>query len=132
LIVADVNLLVYQAVQTPQTRLAERWADHDPHWFVPELWRFEFTNAITTLARNGRLDHDTAASVISNAIEAFSPRELPVDQVAVYRTAVRYRISSYDANYIVLAETLGTYCVTADRQMLERVPRLTKPLSGTD
>lgn len=129
MIVADANVLVYLLVQTPQTRLAEKWAEFDPKWCLPELWRFEFTNAVMTFVRSGKLSSAEGEDALSEAIELFSPMELRVDPIVAYRTALRFRISPYDANYICLAELLGVRCVTADKQLLERVPRWTQALS---
>src|SRR4051794_36310701 len=103
MIVADANVLVYQAIDSPAARWAHEWAEIDPHWFLPSLWRFEFTNAIRTMVKAGEVAPDQGALLIADTITAYGKRELPVDQVDVLRTAVQYRIAAYDANYIVLA-----------------------------
>jgi predicted nucleic acid-binding protein len=129
-IVADTNLLVYDSIEMIQSRLAKQWRQEEPVWCVPSLWQFEFTNAIMSNVRAGKIEQEAGVAIIIKAIAMYSVNEYGVDQIDVYRVALRYRISTYDANYVVLAEMLGTVCVTGDQQMLERVPHLTRPLSS--
>jgi predicted nucleic acid-binding protein len=69
-----------------------------------------------------------AEKVLATAISVYEPNEYEVDQSLVLQAATRWRLSAYDANYVVLAEMLDAVCVTSDRQMLERVPKVTRAL----
>lgn len=129
MIVADTNLLLAYMVEGPLTPLAKKWAAAAKVWHVPMLWRYEFTNAINTYLRNGLLMPSAGPEILSEALESFSAHEHATDQLKVLDVSLRLRISPYDANFVVLAEQLGTYCVTNDKQMLERARRQTRGMS---
>jgi predicted nucleic acid-binding protein len=129
-IVADTNLIVARFLPGPLTPLAVKWSESHPAWAVPELWRFEFTNVLSTYVRNAGLDPTVASQVLRSALSTFLPNEYPIDQQVALNLAVRLRISSYDANYIALAELLGTPCVTHDTQLLERARKQTRSLGS--
>jgi predicted nucleic acid-binding protein len=84
----------------------------------PELVFVEVGHGLTRLVRARRLEADRAAralgSVLSAELETASL--LPLAQPAL-RVALDRGISAYDACYVVLAETLGTTLVTADRRL---------------
>ena len=128
MIVADTNLLVYRSIETPFAPLAKRWFEVDPLWMVPTIWRFEFTNAIVMHVRKGVITRAEGATAIDEAIKTYSSNEIVVDQTTAFNLAMQLRLSAYDANFILLAQALGTYCVTGDQQMLERAPRWARGL----
>lgn len=122
MIVADTNVLVYLVVQSPQTPLAQQVAAKDADWVFPPLWRYEFTSAIATLLRAAALTATQAEDAIREADHLVAGREIAVDQIAALRAAATFNLSAYDAQYITLAHTLGTRCVTADGRVLRNVP----------
>jgi predicted nucleic acid-binding protein len=71
----------------------------------------------------------TALAALASAEAHMVPREVPVPQERAVQTAMKYGISAYDAQYVVLAEVLGTTCVTADVPLVRKVPTLCTLLS---
>jgi predicted nucleic acid-binding protein len=122
MIVVDANILIYAIVKLPQTSLARKVAAVDPDWAFPPLWRYEFTSAMTKMTRGNVLTPSQAETAIENAENMVAGREFAVDQVAALRLALAAGLSSYDATYIVLAQTLGIRCVTADAKVIRSVP----------
>ena len=120
--VIDTSILIPAFVDAPISASARRVVDPKAKWILPPLWRFEFTSAMVTLVRAGEIDSATAFGMMDDARTSVVNREVPVDQNQVLRTAVRYKISAYDAQYISLAEEYGTVCVTADEELLKKVP----------
>jgi predicted nucleic acid-binding protein len=132
MIVADVNVIIYLMTTAPLTAKAQRLAQIDQQWAVPRLWRYEFANSMATLIKAGKFMPEQGEELITQALASFEPNEFEVDQVEALRAAIKYRISPYDANYVVLAEHLDVRCVTADALVLERVRGRTIALSDID
>jgi predicted nucleic acid-binding protein len=120
MIVVDANIILYAVVTSAETELAERVARRDPDWLVPPLWRYEVINALTTLARNKVIRPELAERAMVDAEFLVSAGEAPVDQMMVLRTALRFGISGYDAQYIALAQTRGVLCVSADGPLVRK------------
>lgn len=122
MIVADANLIIYRHVDGPLTKLAdEAWAN-DPDWRSAVLWRCEMTSAVVKMIRGGVLDESDAVIAMADAGRDLAERESVVPQDHAMRTALRYGISAYDAQYIALAEILGITCVTADAALAKKTP----------
>lgn len=129
MIVADTNLIVALLVEGPLTSFARAWATAHPVWHVPRLWRYEFTNVVVAHLKAGALAQADAPRLLRSAMVTFGDTEHDTDQLKVLDLSLRLRLSPYDANFILLAEQLGTRCVTNDRAMLERAPRYTRAIS---
>lgn len=124
MIVADANLLIYAVVQSTHTQLAQEVARRDSEWVLPPLWRYEFTSAVVTMLRGRALDATQAQDAIREAERLVAGREMVVDQIVAFQTAVAFDISAYDAQYIALAQTLGVRCVTADGKLLRNTSKV--------
>jgi len=129
MIVVDTNVLVYAIVQLPQTAFARQVATVDPDWVVPPLWHFEFTSAVTTLVHGLALSASQAEAAINYAEQLTAGREMSVDQVAVFRAAIAFNLSAYDAQYVALAEMLKIRCVTADARIVRNAPAVAVSIS---
>ena len=82
------------------------------------LWRAEFLNVLALAVRTGTLDEGSAQSAWAQASHLFTARERPVEGGAVLKTASRFGITAYDAQFVALAEALGVVLVTNDRRSL--------------
>ena len=125
MIVVDTNVLAYALIEGPLTEAARRVLREDPEWRIPELWRHEFLNILVNYVRAG-MDLSQAVSTWNKANEIAHDSVLPVDLRKALGTAVQYQLSGYDAQFIALAQMLGVRCVTADRKLAAKAPRLTK------
>lgn len=122
MIVVDVNVVVHLLTEGPRRAQAVRLWETDPDWRLPPLWRHELLNVLATLVREDYLAEADAIALWERAIGLFADREAVPDMLAVLRMAVRLGISAYDAQYAVLAETLGTRLVTEDRRLRAALP----------
>jgi predicted nucleic acid-binding protein len=121
-IVADTNLLVYLFVPGDLTTQAEAVFERDPGWLAPLLWRSEFRSVLIGLIRGGSLTGATARDIANRAESWMSGREYAVSTDQVLKLAEMSRCSSYDCEFIAVAQTLGAPLVTADRQLLRAFP----------
>lgn len=124
MIVADANLVAYSFIRGAQTPIADAVKRQDPVWLVPELWRHEFMNVLVTSVRQGVLTLGEAVAVWRDARAFLSTFERGVDAAQVLTLAVERRITAYDAQYAVLARQCGVRLVTADRELLAKLPGL--------
>jgi predicted nucleic acid-binding protein len=123
-IVADANLLLAAVVASPRTPLAESVLRRDRDWHAPRLWQSEARNAMARMARLGMIPRRQAEGAYARLDQIMAASTHNLDGMAVLRCAIRGRISAYDAEYVVLAQTLGVPLVTSDEEVLAAFPRL--------
>lgn len=124
MIVADVNVLAYLLIEGVATAHARQVFAADPDWRVPSLWRHELTNVVATYVRSGLLSSEDGVAILDRAEQICGATTVTLATAATLKTAQRYAISAYDAQYILLAAQLGVPCVTEDRQMIKAVPKI--------
>ena len=128
MIVADVNVVVYLLTDCPQRERAVALFQRDSDWWMPHLWRHEFLNIVVTLTRNGLIPEGEAIDLWRNGLELFGMRELQPNQERAIELAMAHGISGYDAQYVTLAEELGTELLTGDARLLRKIPELCRGL----
>lgn len=118
MIVVDSNVIAYCWINGDQTALAHRLRKLDPDWHAPVLWRSELRSVLTGYRRDGSLDQAQVRQVMAAAEAALAGREhhLPSDRVFAATKATR--LSTYDAEFVALAEILGAPLVTEDKAVL--------------
>jgi predicted nucleic acid-binding protein len=129
MIVVDANIIIYWATDAPEADQVARLREHDADWRTAPLWRQEFTSAMLKLMRARQMDLKRANQAIDRAEDWATPRELTVSQTDALHVALRDGISAYDAQYVALAEALGTRCATADKSLSRKCPHSTMLLS---
>lgn len=122
MIVSDTNLLVYLYVRGEQTVGAEAVLARDPLWVAPLLWRSEFRSALVRLVRRGGLPLGDAFLMVSDAERFMGGREYGVVSHRVLQLAASTGCSTYDCEFVALAEDLGAPLVTTDREVLKAFP----------
>ena len=118
MIVVDTNIIAYLFLRGEKTALAQQVARLDPSWIVPRLWRHEFLNVLATYCRAGKASLDEITDIWSHTSSVLSKAEREVDMRLALELAVSHNVSAYDAQYIVLARSVGIRCVTEDRRLL--------------
>ena len=122
MIVADANLLAYLIMPGERTAEAEAVLDKDPTWVAPALWRSELRSVVHKYIARGDLTIARAVSLLGpdHALSHFTV--LMDDAADVLALAVRSKCSTYDCEYVALAQTLGVPLVTTDRAILKAFP----------
>jgi predicted nucleic acid-binding protein len=121
-IVADVNVLAYLLIEGEHTSLAESVLEKDPAWAVPLLWRSELMSVLTAYVRTRALPIADAVAVTEKAAAVVKGREYAVRPERVFEVVSLSRCSSYDCEYVALAQDLGVRLVTSDKQVLAAFP----------
>ena len=128
MIVADASLLIQLAVVGEQTALAEAVFERDPIWIVPMLWRSEVLNGLVKYFHLGLMEFESIMVSWHMAEEAVGGREYAVDARKVLELATHTKCSSYDCEYVALAQDLGVSLVTTDRRIIKAFPKTAVPL----
>ena len=73
------------------------------------------------------LETTKALAIWQKALERLAPLERSVEGQEVLALAIRHQCSSYDAEFVVLAQQLGCPLLTFDRKLLQLFPDLAVP-----
>lgn len=128
MIVGDTNILVHFLVVGVHTDLARSLYKADPDWTAPPLWRSELRSAASLFLRRQLRSLAEARELVAAAEELIGDRQHDVDSRRVLELAARSNCTSYDCEFVALAEPLGVSLVTSDHQLLAALPRLARSM----
>ena len=124
MIVADTNLLAYLWIPSARKRRAAAVLDADPRWAAPLLWRSEFRNVLAASLRRGLITLEGCIGIMHRVEDWMSGREYAIDSDHVLRLVGTSRASSYDCEYVALAQHLDVPLVTSDRRLQRAFPEV--------
>ena len=130
MIVVDTNIVAYLCLGGDQAPSAEDVLMTDSEWHAPLLWRSEFRNVVAGFLRRGIVDSEMALNIMGEAEVLFSDREHLVDYREVLRLVESSPCSTYDCEYVALAEQLEVPLVTHDRQVLHSFPEIAQSMQS--
>ena len=87
---------------------------------APVLWAYEVANGLVTAVRRDRITPSDGLEALAHLTD-LGVRLADPEEVACYRTALRFGIAAYDAAYLALAEKLGAVLWTGDHKLWEAV-----------
>lgn len=122
MIVVDTNVMFYLLTGVGPGDEAAQLLAEDPEWAAPSILLSELRNVLVGLLRRGQLQASDALDICTDAQAVLGDRVVSVLSEPVLETAVRGNLSAYDAEFVVLARSLGVPLVTADRAILEAAP----------
>lgn len=122
-LVLDCSLALAWTVPDEGSKAAERLLsrmDQESKLWIPALWWYELSNALTVAQRRGRLNDSDALRLIElyRRLPLFTDTLLGADAVFRFRSlAQRYSLSAYDAAYLELAQRRGVALATLDEAL---------------
>lgn len=122
MLIADTNVLIELFLPSLCCEVVLACRDADDDWRLPSLWVPEFRHVLLKFLRVGRLDLSTALNHLAVAEQKFLPRTMAVDSAVALRLAHQVGCSSYDAEFVVLAQQLACPLLTFDRKLLRLFP----------
>jgi len=122
MIVADTNIISYLLMQTPYTDDADKLYQADPIWAAPMLWKSEFRNVLALYLRKGMITFDKALQLQEMAESIMSAHEYDTASTQVLSLVNESTCSSYDCEFVALANYLGVKLVTQDKKLLREFP----------
>jgi predicted nucleic acid-binding protein len=123
-LVPDTNVLAELFLPARQSTRVIWWWERDRDWRLPPLWQSEFRHVLLKYIRADLLETTKALAIWQKAYERLAPLEHAVDGQEVLALAIRHQCSSYDAEFVVLAQQLGCPLLTFDRKLLQLFPDL--------
>jgi predicted nucleic acid-binding protein len=123
-IVADANLLAYLLVSGPLTAAAERVRAKEKIWIAPPLLRYELLNVLARYVIAGQIERDEAARSMKRGVAMVELSVLNPDPITILNLSAQSGCSTYDLQYVWLAEETDLPLVTADRKILAAFPNV--------
>jgi predicted nucleic acid-binding protein len=124
MIVVDTNTIAYLYIQGQRTAQAEKILVKDNEWIAPLLWRSELLSVLALCLRQGTLSLDDALVVAEVAQQFMQDREFDVPSAHVLELVSTSKCSSYDCEFIALAETFKVPLITSDKGLLKNFPSI--------
>ena len=128
MLLVDTNIVVYLLIDGDHTAAAQELRRRDPDWRSEALLMVEFTNVLAASVAAKRMNLKLAQRFLVEAWYLLSGKLARIPHVAVLATAAQYRVSTYDARFLTLAQQLGTPLVTEDAKLRTAAPTLTQSL----
>lgn len=122
--VADTNVVAALILKRAENPVVTDCFVRDPDWRVPGLWRSEFRHVLLKHVRSNLLSPTQALAVWGRALERLERKEHTIDGHQVLDLAIRSGCSTYDAEFVVLAQQLNCQLLTFDRKLLQLFPEL--------
>ena len=94
----------------------------DLSWAVPLLWRSKCRNVLIGLVRRDVLSLEAVSAILEEAERWLTGHEYSVMSHHVLSLAAQSGCSTYDCEFVALAQDLRVPLVTTDRQILKAFP----------
>ena len=117
MVLVDTNILAFLLIEGDRTTKAQELYVLDSDWHSDEFILVEFSNILATYVRTGDLTAAKAMGLLREAEGLLSRSLGSVPHAAALATANRYRVSVYDARFLVAAESHGTRLITEDQSL---------------
>ena len=128
MIVDDTNVVAYLVIDGDHTQHAEAVRSRDSDWRVPALFVHEWLNVVAVYLRRGIFERDEAVRVYRRGLAFVNIEPLASDAVTVFNLVEQSKCSSYDCQFVALAQTRNAKLITTDQQVLQAFPAMTEDL----
>lgn len=124
MIVADSNLIAYLLIPGEKSLLAESIFLKDSEWAVPLLCRSEIRNIVTLYMRQQQMTLTQAKATLEKAELVWKEREFAIPTGEILELTSQYKVSAYDAEFVVLAKMLNIPLLTFDQPLRRIFPMI--------
>jgi len=124
MIVADTNIISYLLLPTSFTESADALYKVDSGWTAPTLWRSEFRNVLALYLRKNIITLEKALQLQEAAEAVMAQNEFDVTSSKILALVNESDCSSYDCEFVALANHLNTRLVTQDKKVLREFPSI--------
>jgi predicted nucleic acid-binding protein len=122
MLVADTNVLIELFQPTANAEAVQGIWTWDQDWHLPSLWIPEFRHILLKYLRSGAILPDEALIILADANAQFAQQTISVNSADCLALAHSHGCSSYDAEFVVLAQQLQCPLLTFDRKLLQLFP----------
>ena len=130
MIVVDTNVIAYLFIKGEYSKFSEQLLKADCEWISPPLWRSEFRSVLSLYIRKNQLtvyDAERIAQLAENFMEG---REFHADSTKVFKLVSSSNCSSYDCEFVALAQSLNLFMYTSDKKLAQEFPDIVKLLKN--
>lgn len=124
MIVVDTNVVVKLVLRSAESETVERLFATEPNWLGPRLVRSEVMSVLSKEGPKANMGPADALEAFEIAMEAFEDASLEPSTARVLHLAMRSGRSSYDCEFVAVAEELGCVLVTYDQPVLKSFPTI--------
>ena len=124
MIVADTNIISYFLLPAPYSEAADKLYRLDSHWVAPILWKSEFRSVLALYLRKKLISFEEALQLQESAESIMLNNDFDIASPQVLKLVERSACSSYDCEFIALAEYLNCLFVTEDKKIHESFPSI--------
>ena len=117
MIAVDTSVIVSLWVPNDVEELAYQVLRKDPDWVAPLLWRSELRNVLALYLRKNILELSTALQSMQEAEQLMESNAYEVNSTQVLHLVHKSSCSSYDCEFVALADDLGIKLVSFDKQI---------------
>jgi predicted nucleic acid-binding protein len=121
-IVVDTNIVAYLLIRGDRTAAAEATRARDADWRVPPLFVHEWITVLAIHMRKGYMDRDLALRTYRRGLAVVKFEQRPLDALRILNLHATTGCSSYDCQFIDLAQSSNVRLVTYDGEILASVP----------
>lgn len=118
MIVADTNIISYLLLPTSYSESVDKLYKLDSEWLAPTLWKSEFRNVLALYLRKEIITFEKALQLQETAESIMLNNEFDVPSAQVLALVAKSICSSYDCEFIALAQHLNIPLVTQDKKIL--------------
>ena len=126
MIAVDTNVIASLWVPNDMDKLAYKVLEKDPDWVAPLLWRSEFRNVLAIYLRADILEFSTALQASEEAEQLMASKEFELNSTQVLSLVSDSSCSSYDCEFVALADDLDIKLVTFDKKVIKEFPEIAK------
>jgi predicted nucleic acid-binding protein len=123
-IVVDTNVIASLWVPNDTDELAYKVLEKDSDWIAPLLWRSEFRNVLTIYLRADILALSIILQAIEEAEQLMESKEFEINSTQVLSLVSESTCSSYDCEFVALADDLDLRLVTFDKNINNEFPTI--------
>jgi len=124
MIVVDTNIIAYLLIEGDRTSHCRKVLSQDPIWCAPFLWRSEFRSVLSLHMLHAGMTFEGAVSRSVEAEKLLDGHEYSIDSSTILSLTEKHTVSAYDAEFLCLADKLGTRLITTDKSILKNFPDL--------
>ncbi len=122
MIVADTNIISYFLLPTSFSESVDAVYKIDPHWVAPNLWESEFRNVLALYLGKKLINFEKAIQLNDSAESMMNNNGFRVSSSQVLSLVAKSTCSSYDCEFVSLAQHLDIKLVTQDKKVLGEFP----------
>ncbi len=123
MIVVDTNIIAYLYLSGDHSHQVELLLSSDSDWNAPVLWKSEFRSVLSRYLHKDIFSVEEALLIIQQAEELLANNVFEVSSSHVMKLVNSSSCSSYDCEFVALAQYLGCALVTADKKIIREFPK---------